>query len=92
MQVVFTTTTDQKTVVLKGGSMHEGTFYKFEISYTNETIGYVTWVYVEFTTNAAPKDGSFQVVPSEGFYLTTLFQFIANGWTDEDMPIYYQVF
>ena len=76
-------------MVIKAGSMEEDTFYRFKVCYSNEKTDCITYVYVEFWTNAAPKDGSFQVIPSEGFFYTTEFNFIANGWTDEDSPIYY---
>ena len=43
------------------------------------------------STNSNPNPGSFSVRPSHGIELSSVFTFQAAGWSDEDLPLSYQL-
>jgi hypothetical protein len=45
---------------------------------------------VAVTVNAPPQPGSFRIAPSSGEELVDSFSFLAERWTDADLPLLYQ--
>eukprot|EP01036_Dinobryon_divergens_P025956 gene25956-34556_t len=45
---------------------------------------------VHVTTNSPPSKGLFTVFPLAGFELSTLFEYAATSWEDENLPLSYQ--
>jgi len=45
---------------------------------------------ISIIPNTPPEKGNFTIIPLSGYEITTLFNFVARSWMDEDLPLEYQ--
>lgn len=71
-------------------SFEDNTMYTFTL--TSREGAMVVHSTYQMMKNAGPTGGTFTVSPSRGIALDTSFTLTADGWGDENLPLYYQFF
>jgi hypothetical protein len=61
--------------------------YEQSNSFCSTYLGVKSTAKTFVSINAPPAGGSFVAFPDTGVALTTTFNMIAQGWTDEDLPV-----
>ena len=77
-------------IILKKNTLHGNKEYKIVITGTLPDGNYGRAAYA-FLVNAAPVDGTCDVIPRVGHVLTTQYRFWCSGWRDPDGPLHYEI-
>ena len=62
----------------------------FRLSCVFPESGVESWATITVSINAKPTPGTFEVTPSSGSELSTIFELSANFWDDRDIPLTYE--
>jgi hypothetical protein len=77
-------------LALAANTLPPGLTLTFSLTACTSLNGMQSVATVAVTVNASPQPGSFRVAPSSGEELVESFSFLAERWTDADLPLLYQ--
>jgi hypothetical protein len=77
-------------LALAANTLPPGLTLTFSLTARTPLNGIQSVATVAVTVNAPPQPGSFRVAPSSGEELVESFSFLAERWTDADLPLLYQ--